>query len=178
LKRYYPDPDARREVTLEYARFSGCSGAFSDSDCLRDRGLMDPKDWWVIYGASTPNIQALAFKLLCQPCSSSCCERNWSTYSFIHSLKRNKLTPARAEDLVYVHTNLRLLSRNSKEYKEGESQMWDIGGDGYDSFQGAGILEMASLSIDEPVMEAVLFDDDDEIGGDIEEVRGMASTSS
>jgi hypothetical protein len=23
--------------------------------------------------------------------SSSCCERNWSTYAFIHSLKRNRL---------------------------------------------------------------------------------------
>ncbi|KAL1225007.1 hypothetical protein V5N11_002786 [Cardamine amara subsp. amara] len=54
------------------------------------------------------------FKVLGQPSSSSCAERNWSTYSFIHSLKRNKLTTSRAQDLVYIHNNLRLLSRNAR----------------------------------------------------------------
>ena len=47
-----------------------------------------------------------ALKLLGQPCSSSYVERNSSTYKFIHSLKRNKMAPARVEDLVYVHSNL------------------------------------------------------------------------
>ncbi|KAF3778930.1 hypothetical protein EJ110_NYTH42545 [Nymphaea thermarum] len=55
-------------------------------------------------------------KLLSQPATSSCCERNWSTYSQIHNVKRNKLTSKRAEDLVYVHSNLCLLSRNSNDY--------------------------------------------------------------
>ena len=41
--------------------------------------------------------------------SSSAAERNWSTYDFIHSKKRNRLTEAKARDLVYVHSNLRLL---------------------------------------------------------------------
>ena len=50
-----------------------------------------------------------AFKLLRQLCSSSCAERNWSIYKYIHSLKRNKMTPAHAKDLVYVHSNLQLL---------------------------------------------------------------------
>lgn len=148
-------------MNLEYAKFAGSLEAFSDPDSLSDRGHMDPKSWWLLYGASTPNLQALAVKLLGQPCSSSCCERNWSTYGFIHSLKRNKLTPARAEDLVYVHTNLRLLSRSSKEYMEGESRMWDIGGDTFDSFQGAGILDVAALSLDEPTMEAIVFEEDE-----------------
>jgi len=57
------------------------------------------------------------------------CERNLSTYSFIHSLKRNKLDPKRVEDLVYVHTNLRLLTRKNEEYNQGNNKMWDISGD-------------------------------------------------
>ena len=92
LKRYYPNPEERRAVSMEYARFLGTLGAFVDPDSLRNRGFVDPKCWWVLYDSSTHNLQALALKLLGQPCSSSCCERNWSTYSFIHSLKRNKLT--------------------------------------------------------------------------------------
>jgi hypothetical protein len=33
----------------------------------------------------------------------SAAERNWSTYSFIHSIKRNRLSSKRAEKLVAVH---------------------------------------------------------------------------
>ena len=70
-----------------------------------------PLSWWANHGASTPLLQALAFKLLSQPASSSCCERNWSTYSNIQSIKRNKLATSTAKDLVFVHYNLHLMSR-------------------------------------------------------------------
>ena len=38
--------------------------------------------------------------------------------------------------------------------------MWDIGGDGFDlmDIENAGILEIADLSLDEPELEAILFD--------------------
>ncbi|XP_052490785.1 uncharacterized protein LOC105793263 [Gossypium raimondii] len=46
---------------------------------LNPRWLLDPKSWWLVHGASIPLLQNLALKLLGQPSSSSCCERNWST---------------------------------------------------------------------------------------------------
>ncbi|PRQ39064.1 putative HAT dimerization domain, ribonuclease H-like domain-containing protein [Rosa chinensis] len=109
--------------------------------------------------------------LLGQPCSSSCCERNWSTYNFIHSVRRNKITPQRAEDLVFVHTNLRLLARRSPSYNESATQMWDVGGDEFDSLEesNVGRLEIANLSLDEPQLEGVLFNVDDE-DEDLEDV--------
>ena len=75
-------------------------------------------------------------------------------------MKRNKLTPQRAKDLVYVYNNLRLLSRRSPNYNEGESKMWDIEGDGFDSMdiENSGIIEITDLSLDEPELEAILFD--------------------
>jgi len=100
LKRYYPNPGERRAISMEYARFLGTLGAFTDPDSLRDRRFVDTKCWWILYGSSTLNLQALALKLIGQSCSSSCYEKNWSTYSFIHSLNRNKLTPVRAKYLV------------------------------------------------------------------------------
>ena len=87
----------------------------------------DPISWWANYGASTPLLQYLVFKLLSQPASSSCYERNWSTYAFIQSFKRNKLISQRYEDLVYIHSNLRLLSRKKENYTKGASKYWDIG---------------------------------------------------
>ncbi|GAV60089.1 Dimer_Tnp_hAT domain-containing protein, partial [Cephalotus follicularis] len=163
LRRYFPDVKERRLVNQEFDRFSGGLDAFGSFDSLEDRWVLDPKAWWLVHGSSAPILQNLALKLLGQPCSSSCCERNWSTYSFIHSMRRNKISPKRAEDLVFLHTNLRLLSRNDADYKQRESKLWDIGGDAFDSFDnGAGVLEIASLSHDEPTMETMLFTDDED----------------
>ncbi|KAG6504275.1 hypothetical protein ZIOFF_036606 [Zingiber officinale] len=154
IERYYSNSSERRSVNEEFASFSAAIDDFFDNDAIRDQGLISPTKWWVTHGASAPTLQSLALELLVQP--SSFCERNWSTYSFIHSLKRNKITPQRAEDLVYVHYNLRLLSR-SLHYSEGESKMWNVGVD-VDSMdmEGDAILEIVKFSFDEPKLESVL----------------------
>ncbi|CAL5395559.1 unnamed protein product [Camellia sinensis] len=183
LKRFFDDPMERTKANLEYAKFSTKEGPFADIDSIGDRCDMDPHSWWVVHGASAPTLQCLALRLLVQPSSSSCAERNWSIYSFIHSMKRNKMTPQRAEDLVFVHSNLRLLSRRTPQYLEGETKLWDIAGDTFDSFDDVGMLEVANLSLDEPEMEVVLFTDDgganEEKGGDAtddEDVQEIGST--
>ncbi|XP_004299161.1 PREDICTED: uncharacterized protein LOC101293587 [Fragaria vesca subsp. vesca] len=162
LKKYYANEDQMRLVNEEFASFSACLDEFANSDSMSDRGKMDPMKWWIVHGSTTPNLQKIALKLLGQPCSSSCCERNWSTYTFIHSLRRNRITPQRAEDLVFVHNNLRLLSTRTPQYKSGD--MWDIGGDVYDTMfnVNGGMLEIANLSLDEPDLEGVIFDNEDE----------------
>ena len=121
---------------------------------------MNPVKWWVVHGTSAAMLQSIELKLSGQPCSSSCCERNWSTYNFIHFMKRNKLTSQRAEDLVYVHNNLRLMSRRSSNYNEDESKLWGIRVDGFESMdiKNAIILEIVDLSLDEPELEGILFD--------------------
>ncbi|KAH7843532.1 hypothetical protein Vadar_017835 [Vaccinium darrowii] len=88
--------------------------------------------------------------------SSSCCERNWSTYSVIQSVRRNRQATSQAEDLVFVHCNLRPLSRKSKEYTEGPSKYWDISGDQFD-IEGQEAAELAQLSLDEPDLEGMMF---------------------
>ena len=175
FKRYFPNSEERTRVLLEYANFSTRSGDFGEFDSIHDRYTMDPKSWWVIHGTCAPMLQSVALKLLVQPSSSSCCERNWSSFivisiiifiicyernSFVHSMRRNKMTPKRAEDLVFIHSNLRLLSRKTPQYRQGETKLWDIAGDSFDSFEDVGMLEVANLSLDEPDLEAVVFTDD------------------
>ena len=89
-------------VKFEFATFLG--GRFPSPDALTDRWDLLPLVWWQYHESVFPTLQSLALKLLGQPYSSLCAERNCSTYKFIHSLKRNKMAPARAEDLVYVHS--------------------------------------------------------------------------
>jgi hypothetical protein len=37
--------------------------------------------------------------------------------------------------------------------------MWDVGGDGVESFTGVGMLEGAELSLDEPELEEEILED-------------------
>ncbi|XP_056692174.1 uncharacterized protein [Spinacia oleracea] len=134
--------------------FSYKSGAYTGGENFYCRSNMDPLMWWASFGAATPMLQALALRVLGQPTFSSCCQRNWSIYNFIHSLRRNRLTPQRAEELVRVHNNLRLLSRKTDEYKDEKTKMWDVGGYQFDNMEEGGSLEFAEISLDEPELEA------------------------
>ncbi|KAI8572767.1 hypothetical protein RHMOL_Rhmol01G0225900 [Rhododendron molle] len=50
--------------------------------------------------------------------SATGCERNWSTFEFIHSKKRNRLEHKRLNDLVYVRYNLKLRERIIKQTRD------------------------------------------------------------
>ncbi|XP_026459204.1 uncharacterized protein LOC113359846 [Papaver somniferum] len=158
FERYFEGEELRK-VNTEFSLFYAGMREFAAANCIADRWCMEPFIWWVTYGTPTPILQRLAFRTLAQPSSSSCCERNWSTFGFINSLKRNKITPKRGEDLVYVHSNLRLLSRREPHYMTGETRMWDVAGDTFNTMGSGGILEIANLSLDEPELESVTFND-------------------
>ena len=70
------------------------------------------------------------------------------------------MAPACAENLVYVHSNLQLLSRHNEEYESIATKIWDIAGDSWnesDIYGGAGILENVALTLDEPELEAMVI---------------------
>ncbi|KAG8390839.1 hypothetical protein BUALT_Bualt01G0125200 [Buddleja alternifolia] len=56
--------------------------------------------------------------------------------------------------------NLRLLSRKTPQYMQGDTKMWDIGGDAFESSDDVEILEIANLSLGEPQLEHDLFVDE------------------
>ena len=67
---------------------------------------------------------------------------------------------AHADDLVYVHSNLRLLSRRNEEYVNIAKKMWDIVGDSWnesDIHGGAEILDNVALTLDKPELEAMVI---------------------
>jgi hypothetical protein len=145
------------KVKEEYTGFSTSSEEFNDYESINDRWMSSPMAWWTNHGSSIPLLQSLAIKLVSQPASSSCCERNWSTYSFIHCVSRNASTPERAQDLVFTHSNLRLLSRRSDAYKRVNHLcgMWEEML--LSLLTGVRLFEVANLSIDEPDLEAISF---------------------
>ncbi|KAL8146533.1 hypothetical protein AgCh_004313 [Apium graveolens] len=120
------DEEERRVLRHQLASFQGKEGMFGSLAAKIDAVTMSPISWWSTYGAETPQLSEIAIKILSQPISSSSAERVWSTYSYIHNIKRNRLTSVRADKLVYIHTNIRLISRFTSSYKEGPYRKWDI----------------------------------------------------
>nr|XP_016451072.1 PREDICTED: uncharacterized protein LOC107775806 [Nicotiana tabacum] len=165
FQRYFKDSNDLKQASLEYGAFASGSGFFSEPHVVEAMMYEEPLSWWANHGVNAPLLQSLVYKLLSQPAFSSCCERNWSTYSLIHSIKRNKLETSRAKDLVFVHYNLRLLSRQKEKYTSGPSKYWDVGGDRFDVDEATN--DLLDLSIDEPQLEGVIFEEEIE---DVQEV--------
>ena len=102
-------PENYPDVVNEFIAFRHKTPPFHD--------MLDPKQqkcsphaWWDFEGACGKFLAPIAKRILAQTLSSSSCERNWSSYSFVHNKVRNRLLPQRANDLVYVYTNSKLLA--------------------------------------------------------------------
>lgn len=72
-----------------------------------------PAEWWSIYARDEcPALAPIAARILSQTVSSSQCERNWTTFTLIHTRVRNRLKMDRLEELVFCHYNMRLRERH------------------------------------------------------------------
>ncbi|MQL86980.1 hypothetical protein Taro_019515, partial [Colocasia esculenta] len=82
--------DAMTEVE-RYRMKLGIYGGY-DMRCAAQR--LTPAEWWIQVNyqqASTNPLMYVAKRVLSQTTSSSQCERNWSTFSLIHTKIRNRL---------------------------------------------------------------------------------------
>ena len=109
LDRLQPDATKQRLIKDQLADYRGCKRRFGRANALTDRLTRDPCVWWEDYGAEAKELQEVAIKILSQTVSSSCLEQLWSSFSHIASKKQNRLHTERADHLVFVSANLRLL---------------------------------------------------------------------
>ena len=75
--------------------------------------------WWDQNGGCVPELQAVACIVLAQPASASICERINSEFEFVKDRRRNRLSHSRADKLVYLFHNLRMLRKMKRsQYSE------------------------------------------------------------
>ncbi|XP_059063100.1 uncharacterized protein LOC131079406 isoform X2 [Cryptomeria japonica] len=92
IERMVPDVEGRELIVSELQNYEGGRGKlFSSELARRGRITQTPDAWWQNWGGNTPNLKKFAPRVLCQPCSSSNCERNWILFEAIHTKKRSKL---------------------------------------------------------------------------------------
>ena len=112
-------------MCLEIGRYFSGTGLYGNFHAMDDKDKFESLTWWETYGGHGL-LPKLAKKVLSQVVNSSSAERCWSTYSYIHNVKRNRLNENRAESLVYVHYNLRLLSHYCDRANEDPTyKIWD-----------------------------------------------------
>jgi hypothetical protein len=74
-------------------------------------------------------------------------------------LKKSRLEQSRAESMVYVHINLRLIYRQREEWLKGKTKMWDVFPDDM-GLDDTVELALANMDLNDPVLEPVTFEDD------------------
>ena len=107
-----PGTAAAQRARQQYASYKAKEGLFGQPQAVADAAAMPAWQWWQLYGCGALELQQVAMRLLSQVASASACERCWSAYDFIHSARRNRLAPQRAEKLVRCYMNLRLVEAN------------------------------------------------------------------
>jgi hypothetical protein len=101
------------DVMLELTEYEERRGPYSPEETvdIRASGLL-PHQWWNRIGGQA--LPIIAKRILALTCSASACERNWSMYSFVHSKSRNRLGVEKAESLVYIYANSKLLRERAR----------------------------------------------------------------
>jgi hypothetical protein len=129
VEKLLPDVEDQVKAIEQLAKYRNSEGEFGRSFVKASAKKLPGWKWWVEFGSKCPDLQNMAQKVLSQISCASVCERNWSTYDFIHNKKRNRLRPNMANDLVEVFSNLRLISKvNNIDYEE-QMVAWDSGED-------------------------------------------------
>lgn len=105
-------PDIDEDTVLtEVANYIAKQGFFSKPFLWSSVSKLTSTAWWAGLCKSTA-LSKVALKFLSLPTTSAACERTFSTYSDIHSKKRNRLSNDKASKLVYIAHNLKLESES------------------------------------------------------------------
>ena len=126
LSNHHLDSPSLSKFSRSFSVIKLITSIFGSMHAIQDREHFSALEWWNMHGGPTPLLQSLALRVLSQVVNTSSAERCWSSYSFIHSVKRNRLSLDRAESLVYVHYNLRLLPHYCEDAKSNKDLLiWD-----------------------------------------------------
>jgi hypothetical protein len=105
------DKQIQLRVLNQLTQYKDLTGRFSDELAQAAMNTLPAYKWWELFGSSTPDLARIAIQVLSQVCCASSAEQSWAEYEYIHSKRRNRLSPQKASDLLFVSANLRLLKK-------------------------------------------------------------------
>lgn len=108
--------------------------ASSNKAMWDDARSTSPHDWWFTWASRAPELQYVCMRMHSVAMSTGAMERAWSSYDFVHSIRRNRLSPSRADKLVFIYNNMRNMRKLAKlaalnKRDPGVPWTWLIGDD-------------------------------------------------
>jgi len=123
LDKLVPGKEECANPRLELGRYFSCTGLFGSLHAMDDRDRFDALKWWEAYGG-IGTFSKIGKRRSLTGCKYFFCREVLE--HFIHNVRRNRLNENRAESLVYVHYNLRLLSHYcDRAYEDSTYKIWD-----------------------------------------------------
>lgn len=120
------------DVMCDLANYQSNQSVWAKPFLWENLDKIEPIDWWKLLSRCT-DLSKVAIKILTAPDTSTATERSFSTYSWIHSKRRNRLTNDRAGKLCAIAYNHKLqhlknisnspnfnLNNSNKQTKENE----------------------------------------------------------
>lgn len=111
LTRMVGDRDVKMTIISDVQKYKNRMEYFAMDLATSSIGTLEPLKWWDSFGIATPKLMNMAKRILSLSCTSSSCERNWSTFDFIHTKKGNRLESERLGKVLYINYNKRLHQR-------------------------------------------------------------------
>ena len=103
-----------KTVSAQLNMYRNKKGTFSRDWVMELAHDMPAYLWWDEKGSSVPELQYVACLVLSHPASASIIERINSEFAFVKDARRNKLSHTKADKLVALFHNLRLLHKVKK----------------------------------------------------------------
>lgn len=107
-------------VMTDLANYKAKQGIWSKSFLWITSKTVTPITWWLSM-SGTSLLSKVAVKILSIPITSAATERSFSTFSFIHTKKRNRLTTKRAGMITYIAFNWKFINKKSNNLKSHKS---------------------------------------------------------
>ena len=109
IERFFPgDVTKQLNANNSLRAFWAKEGLFGSAIVWGAATSLPGAVFWDEYGFEHEELQLIGRRVLAQPTSMTCAERNWKDHSEVHCPKRNQLKPEKARDLVFVASSLRL----------------------------------------------------------------------
>lgn len=125
VEQMFSTAEERVSIASQLSQFRSGHGIFGTETAKASARSLPAYQWWQNFGASVPELQNLAVRVLSQTTSSSEAERNLSLFGFIQGEKRYSLKATTMEKLVYIHTDTRLMDKITAVDYEEQNIEWD-----------------------------------------------------
>lgn len=77
------DDEDRDKIYVQVSEFHNARGMFGSPAAIKCRKSLRPAEWWDLFGDEFIELKRFAIRILSLTCSSSGCERNWSSFEMV-----------------------------------------------------------------------------------------------